>query len=126
MVPHTIRPENARDAGRPSDVAAILRAHLARESSRTLRLFFIHVLATLGGVMAFDLEFPNVFPGALRWAVPTLWLVCSAFAAAAAVIEREWQRRESELASGSAGDPPDDLDVHDPTDDPGTTTTIAP
>jgi hypothetical protein len=96
--PHLIRFLVSLDRGvRDGDVAAILRAHFARENGKAARQMLIHVLATLGGVIALDRAFPSVLPAPLVWVLPRLWVACLLCAIAAGGVEWEWRRRETRL-----------------------------
>lgn len=86
---------------RRGDVGAILQAHFARETSMKVRHLSIHLLALLGGVVAFDHAFPLVVPESFISAVPRVWAACLAFAVAAGGLEWAWRRRERRLLAAA-------------------------
>jgi len=83
--------------GDGGDVRAILAAHMNYEQTKSVRLFWVHVLAALGGLLAFCVVFPRVGAAYLPGIVLTAWCTCALGVVIAAIAERQWQRREADL-----------------------------
>ena len=78
-------------------VRAILRTHIAHESTRSLRQSFVHLLAALGGFVIVCMLFPALISDDTRRAVVGIWVLCALSAVGAAVVEWRLRRREARL-----------------------------
>ena len=87
-------------------VRAILRTHIAHESTRSLRRFLVHLLAALGGFMVVYVLFPNAMSDDSRRTLLGIWAVCALAAAGAAVVEWRLRREETRLLADERDTPP--------------------
>ncbi len=84
------------------EVRAILQAHVAYEHAKAMRLFWVHLLAVVGGVGALCLVFPQWQGGQLRAVLLAFWTACVVCVAISGGVEWVWRRRETRLLSANA------------------------
>jgi len=87
------------EAGNDRLVHAILHAHVQHESIRSLRLSWVHVLATLGGLMALTTVVPASAPAWVTANLALAWGLCCVGAVGSAIREHVWRRRRDLLLS---------------------------
>jgi len=78
-------------------VGAILQAHVRYESARSLRRAWVHLMAALGGVLAFTVILPGLGVPWLIDNVALTWALCGGAALATLVVECRWYVRRKRL-----------------------------
>ena len=76
------------------ELRAILRAHLAIESTTALRQFLVHLLAALGAFVVADVLLSGAMSQAVRHVLLSTWTVCGVAAVVSVVVE--WRLRTDE------------------------------
>ena len=75
----------------------ILEVHNRYQAMQNLRRCWVHVLALLGGLMAWTLVFPETTSEPLRENMAAAWVLCCACAVATAIQESVGHRHEQRL-----------------------------
>ena len=86
-----------RDRETREELRAILRAHLALESTKTLRQFLVHLLAALGGLGVACVLIPDVTSQEVRHTLLWVWALCCLAAVTSAAVEWRFHTQEARL-----------------------------
>jgi hypothetical protein len=79
------------------ELRAILLTHVALERTTSLRHFFVHLLAAMGGLFVACWLFPDAASGAVRETLLWIWGLCCLAALISATVEWELHTDEARL-----------------------------
>jgi hypothetical protein len=82
------------DRAAREELRAILRTHIALESTATLRNFFVHLFGALGGFIVVCELFPDATSQPVRQMLLSMWALCCLAALTSAAVE--WRLRTEE------------------------------
>ena len=90
-------------------LCSLLAATVVHERLHAARVFFVHVLAVIGGGVWLELVWPTLLPESLRVPIPALWRASCIVVLIAVALEwtwyRRWVRRLMEYQVSRRGDP---------------------
>jgi hypothetical protein len=74
-------------------LCSLLAAKVVRERLPTVRVFFVYVLAVIGGGVWLELVWPTLLPESMRVPIPALWRASCIVVLIAVALEWTWYRR---------------------------------
>src|ERR1700675_2010883 len=93
----------APDRAMREELRAILRTHIALESTATLRQFLVHLLGALGGFIVVCELFPEAVSPAARHTLLWIWTLCCLAVFSSAAVEWRLRTEEARLLARNQG-----------------------